>query len=140
MLFKEFKAMLNKAAEDNKLMTPKHDPKNLGTLFSSYRTVISHELSANLLRFINSDNYSITEYVNLSYPKSPLYLVIKPEPNKGFEIPSSGVTAYSPFATSALDRLIVVSGQLNGLHMFGESSSVIELKVSNGELVQKGKT
>lgn len=138
MTFNEFKNHLINAANNGSLMTPKHDPKSLGTSFATYRSVLSHQLSIDLLKFINSNNYTVREYSNLIKPKSPLYFEIIPNKNQGFDIPASGVTAYSPFATSALDRLIAVSGQTQGWHLFGEAKSMIKLKVQNGEL-KKGK-
>ena len=123
MTFEDFKNDLIKAANNGSLMTPKHDPDSLGTIFTSYKTVLSHELSTDLLTFINSKNYTVIEYSNLRQPRSPLYFEIIPHQNQGFDIPASGVTAYSHFASTALDRLIAVSGQTQGWHLFGENSS-----------------
>lgn len=128
---------LVKAANDGTLMTPKHDPKYLGTIFNSYRTVLSHELSKNLLEFLNSKNFTVIEYYNVKQPKSPKYIVITPLPNKGFDIPASGVTACSPIPTEALNCLIAVSGQTKGWHIFGENSMNVKLKIDKGDLKRK---
>jgi len=44
----EVKDCLKKAYDDNTLLSPKHDPNNLGTIFEKYRTVVSCEVAQNL--------------------------------------------------------------------------------------------
>lgn len=134
----DFKNQLIAADNLGQLLTPKHDPYNLATSYNNFRTVLSYELADNLQSFINDENYTINEYENISFPNSPVYMEIIPDINSGFDIPSSGVTANSVFASSALDRLIAVSGQTSGWHLFGEDSNNINNKVNNGDLVFKG--
>lgn len=128
---------LKEAAKNNSLMTPKHNPYNLGTVMSGYRTVLSYDLADNLDNFIDSGDFAAVKYSNTNFPNSPLYIEIIPNPTSNYIIPSSGVTSCSPVATSALDRLVVVSGQTQGLHIYGESSSKIQNKFTNGDLTDK---
>jgi hypothetical protein len=137
MTLEEFKRHLINAANNGTLMTPKHDPSNIETTFSSHRTVLSYELAADLLTFINSSNYTVTEYENRKLPLAPLYFEITPHSNSGFDVPASGVTAYSTFASTAVDRVIAVSGQTQGWHLFGEDSATIRNKIANGDLNKK---
>ena len=53
-------------------------------------------------------------------------------------MPASGVTSYSAYATSSLDRLVAVSGQTQGWHLYGEDSVQIQLKLQNGKLNFEG--
>ena len=129
--------LLELAASNGTLLTPKHDPYNLGTAFSSYRTVLAYELADNLQNFISSGQYLVDEYENQLLPNSPLYFEITPKPESGFDIPASGVTACSIFATSVVDRIIAVSGINQGWPIFGEDSSVIHSKTAQGDLVFK---
>jgi hypothetical protein len=137
MNFDDFKQYLKDAGENGTLMTPKHDPYNLGTSFSSYRTVLSHNLADNLSNFISSGNYTVDEYENLRSPNSPLYFEITPNHDSGFSIPASGVTACSIFASSVVDKIVAVSGSFQGWHLFGEDSSIIQSKLTNGDLIFK---
>ena len=128
------KNYLSTAAKNNSLLTPKHDPANLSTTYDRYRTVLSHELAQNLDAFIESGEYTVREYYNRLYPDSP-YLEIEPYPGSFFSVPASGVAPNSPFASTALDRIVAVSGTNQGWHIFGEDSGEIALKVSNGDLI-----
>lgn len=139
MTHEELKQHLEAAASDGKLMTPKHDPSNLTTTYPKHRTVLSYEMAEGLEGFISSGQYEVTEYENKRYPNSPMYFEIEPTGNSTFSIPKSGVAPNSPFATSAVDRIIAVSGKNQGWHIFGESSSTIQEKLSAGDLHFKGK-
>jgi hypothetical protein len=137
MTFDELKNYLEAAAKNGTLLTPKHDPNNLATSFTSYRTVLSHDLANNLETFVSSGNFTVREFENTKVPNSPLYFEITPKPNSGFNVPASGVTATSIFATSIVDKIVAVSGQTNGWHLFGEDSTVIKIKENNGDLIFK---
>jgi hypothetical protein len=138
MTFEDFRKHLIEAANNGTLMTPKHDPNNLGTtVFSSYRTVLSHDLAANLLSFINSGNYTVIEFENKKLPNSPLYFEITPNQDSGFAIPASGVTANSTFASTVVDKIIAVSGNTYGWHLFGEDGFIVQHKLNNGDLLRK---
>jgi len=139
MTHDDLKTHLERAAKDGTLMTPKHDPANLTTTYPGYRTVLSHDLAQNLFAFISSGDYLVTEYANKKLPGSPLYFEIEPTNNSTFSVPASGVASNSPFATSTVDRLVAVSGHNQGWHLFGESSSTIQQKLSAGDLDCKGK-
>lgn len=135
MNLNEFTAHLKSAAKAGTLMTPKHDPNNLSTTYSSHRTVLSHELAGNLEAFICSGQYVVYEYENRRIPKSPLYFEIIPSGSTTFTVPASGVAPNSLFATSTADRIVAVSGNYQGWHLFGECSTTIQQKVSAGDLV-----
>jgi hypothetical protein len=138
MTFNDFKNHLITAASNGTLLTPKHDPNNLGTtVFSSFRTVLSHDLAANLDTFITSGKYTVSEYENKKLPNSPLYFEITPNQDSGFSVPASGVTANSVFASTVVDKIIAVSGQTQGWHLFGEDSSIIQRKANNGDILYK---
>lgn len=137
MGFEEFKNHLIQAASAGTLMTPKHNPDNLGTSYASFRTVLSHELANNLSSFINFGNFSVKRYEHTKHPNSPDYYEITPNSDSGFTVPSSGVTANSLFASTTVDKIIAISGQTNGWHLFGEDSSVIRSKIRNGDLIFK---
>jgi hypothetical protein len=126
---------LSAAANNGTLLTAKHDPDNLGTTYADYRSVLSFELSKGLEGFISSGQFKIVEYENSVYPTSPTYLEIEPSANSSFSVPASGVPGNSPMATKALDRIVAVSGHNQGWHVFGESSVVIQQKITAGELV-----
>jgi hypothetical protein len=137
MTLDDFKNHLTDAVKNGTLLTPKHDPNNLGTTYSSYRTVLSHDLASNLATFISSGNFTVREFENIKIPNSPLYFEITPNPTSGFTVPASGVTSTSIFATSVVDKIIAVSGQTSGWHLFGEDSLVIQTKETNGDLLFK---
>ena len=137
MTFDDFKNYLTTAATNGTLLTPKHNPNNLATTYNSYRTVLSHDLANNLETFIKSGNFTVRQFENTKIPNSPLYFEITPNHNSGFNVPASGVTATSIFATSIVDKIIAVSGQTQGWHLFGEDSSVIQTKQNNGDLIFK---
>lgn len=137
MTLEEFKNQLKTAVDNGTLLTPKHDPYNLGTTYSSYRTVLSYDLADNLDRFISSGDYSVKRYENVKYSDSPNYFEITPKPDSGFSIPSSGVTANSIFASTRIDKIVAVSGKTGGWHLFGEDSAIIQAKVINGDLIHK---
>ena len=134
----ELQRHLAQAAKDGTLLTPKHDPDNLSTIYTGYRSVLSHDLADNLELFIDSGEYTIKEYENINYPNSPLYFEIEPTGNSSFSIPGSGVPPYSPFATSALDRIIAVSGNNQGWHVHAENCITIQQNISAGTLIFKG--
>jgi|GEM_PF-4816473 len=135
MDFNTIKQLILSADTKGTLITSKHDPHKVPTIYSSFRTVVSEQVANNLIQFINDEDYIMKEYQNSDYPLSPLYYTITPKSSSAFTIPSSGVTGN--IATSALDTLIVVSGGTAGLHMYGNSSIDIQNKITNGKLTNE---
>ena len=133
---KEFQTGLKNAVDNGTLMTPKHDPGNLGIQFKSFRSVLSFELSANLTDFIKTGQFDVVEYEDRLPNHSPSFYEIIPLGTM-FSVPASGVAGFSLSATSTLDRVVAVSGAIQGWHMFGEDSQEISRKVARGELIKK---
>lgn len=137
---KQFIEELKAALENGQLLTPKHDPSNLGQLrYSSYRSVLSYELANNLEKFITSENYEVIEYrnVNTKHKREALLEIIPTD--SVFSVPASGVGPDSLTPTEPLDRLVAVWNSTGTLHIFGESLRLIEEKCKSGQLVKKGK-
>src|ERR1035437_6775684 len=127
----EVENLLFEAARNGTLLTDKHNPASLSAASNSPRSVISDELAPTLGPFILSRNYSIQEYENKTIPISPMYLVITPDSSSQFNVPASGVPAYSTVGGAPLDRIIVVSGSSQGIHVFGEHSGIILARERN---------
>lgn len=134
----QLKRELKDAVENNTLLSAKHDPNNLSTTYPSFRSVLSHEASASLASFINSEDYTIHEYENQNLLHTSYYMKLIPNSGSSFSVAASGITANSPVASSKLDSLVLVSGSSQGWHMFGVDSSEIQNKVTNGDLIDKG--
>jgi hypothetical protein len=133
---KEFVEQLKVALRNDKLVTPKHDPNNLGEITCpTHRSVLSYELARNLVEVITSENYDTIEYRNLDPKHQRQELIEIVFSDNSFSVPASGVAA----ATEALDRLVVVWNSEGTPKIFGESSQVIEAKCKSGQLVKKGK-
>lgn len=134
---KEFVDQLKEALEAGLLMTPKHDPSNLGRVkYSSYRSVLSYELAKNLEEFIGSENFDVVEYENTNPKhKKELFEIIPKDIM--FSVPASGVGPDSLKPTEALDRLIAVWNAGGRPHIFGESSKELQEKEDAGKLVKK---
>jgi hypothetical protein len=133
---KEFIEQLKVALRNDKLVTPKHDPNNLGQItYSSYRSVLSYELARNLEEVIT---YDAIEYRNFDPKHQRQELIEIVFADNLFSVPASGVAADSSIATEALDRLVAVWNSEGTLKIFGESSQVIEAKCKSGQLVKKG--
>lgn len=128
---------LRSAAKNGTLLTAKHDPDNLGTTYTKYRSVLSFDVANNLEEFLASGDFKIVEYRNSHHQKSPIYLELEPDANSPFSVPASGVPGNSPMATTALDRLVAVSGHNQDWHMFGESSATIQQKRNAGDLLDR---
>ena len=131
----EFQSHMLSAYDNGQLLTIKHDPNLLNFTWNVPRSVLSQDLADNLREFILAGNYTVEEYDNSSHPNSPKYWVIAPDPASSFSIPASGVEPFDPYASTALDRLVAVSGVKQGLHLYGEDSAVIQRKASVGSLI-----
>jgi len=136
---KDLVDQLKAALNNNELMTPKHDPYNLGKLtYSLYRSVLSYELADNLKKFIDSDGFDVIEYENMNPKHKKEYFEIIPR-DSFFSVPASGVGPDSMQPTEALDRLVAVWNSGGRPHLFGESSKEIEEKEKTKELIKKEK-
>jgi hypothetical protein len=134
MIKYDFQELLLEAAHNGTLMTQKHDPDRLGVAsWTDYRSVLSHELADDLEGFISRGLYNTYYYHNSLHPSSPDYWVIE-SVDSGFNTVASGVPGFSNWPDRMLDRLVVVSGLSQGLHMFGESSVIIQAMMLSGNL------
>lgn len=61
----DVKNQLLQAAKNNTLVTPKHDPNQLPTTYSSYRSVLSYDFYTSLEDFIDLEEYTVREYRNI---------------------------------------------------------------------------
>jgi hypothetical protein len=52
MDFETFKMLLLDADTNGTLMSAKHDPNQVSTIYTPFRSVLSHELASNLTNFI----------------------------------------------------------------------------------------
>ena len=130
----EFKNHLLSAYQSGQLVTAKHDPDLLHITWDKPRSVLSYELAHNLEDFILNGDFEVHEYENLKFPNSPKYWEITPAPDSTFTVPGSGVQPFHPYPSTVHDRLVVVSGNSQGLHMFAENSSTIQSNCSSGSL------
>jgi hypothetical protein len=129
----EYALLWAQLARDNKLMTDKHDPNYLMTLRRNDRSVIAAELAPVLPGFFQSGLFTLTHYENTQYPRTPDFFEITPSTPE-FSVPASGVPAFSTTPTSQCDRLIIVSGESQGWHIYGESSANIQRRFACGQL------
>jgi len=119
------------------LLTPKHDPGNLRSVCAGYRTVLSASMAQQLTVFLQTGQFRLSLYENTDPNQSKDYYVIEPQ-TPDFSVPASGVPRCSPYPTTDCDRLVVVSGDKQGWHIFGEDSVVIFHGQKAGHLVFKG--
>lgn len=125
------------AANNNTLLTPKHHPTGLTTVYQGFKSVLTPDLAANLEGFICSGNYSIAQFENRFYPTTPDYIVLKPK-DPEFSIPGSGVFGQSGLVLWPCDRLVLVSGGAQGWHIYSELQYNIQMAKKNGSLEFKG--
>jgi len=122
------------AASSGSLLSPKHDPNNLAITWSSYRSILTQQMSGSLQTFIHSGNYTINQYSDVNYPTAAGLFELIPEPSSGFSVVGSGIASGSMTPSDSLDILILVSGNIQGWHIYAESSSVLSGSVSSGRL------
>ena len=136
---KELTDALKKATDDDTLMTPKHDPNQMGEkTYSTYRTVLSYEVAEDLKSFITSEKYDVIEYENSNPNHASQLFEIIPTIST-FSVPASGVGPDESKPSTALDRLIAVCGNSQGWHMFGDCANDIRSKCNKGKLKKKKK-
>jgi len=129
---KELIASWGQAAESGSLLIRKHDPNHLAITYSTYRSVISHDLSSSLESFIKSGEYTINQYSDTKYAGGSGYFEIIPNAASTFSVPGSGVPAFSTTPNAPLDRLIMVHGYKLGWHVNAQTSSVIRNDIATG--------
>lgn len=129
----ELAKKLEQAAIDGTLVTEKHDPDKLAITKPQPRTVIAGELAPELPALFKSLNFDVTHYENPRYPQTPDLWEIEPKDPR-FSVPASGVPPYSTTPSGQCDRLIVVSGSSQGLHIFGESHAELQRRLAAGQL------
>jgi hypothetical protein len=122
------------AAESGSLLTPRHDPNNLTFVWSSYRSILTQQMSGSLKQFIDSGNYTIKVYSDANYPGGAGLFEVIPDPASGFSVVGSGVPSGSITPSGSLDRLIFVSGIVQGWHVYAESSQQIYSSIAAGRL------
>lgn len=132
---RDIKTRWKLAREAGTFLIPKHDPNELATPWRSYRTVLTHELSASLDTFLEGDAYELEWYEN----KMGDYFVVVPQSSSSFSVTASGVASGSTTASHDCDRLVVVSGNLKGWHCFGERAEEIQKQATSGTLTFKMK-
>jgi hypothetical protein len=120
------------AIVDNTFVTYKHHPTGVATLHAA-RSVLTQDMVANLSGFFGSGQYSVAHYTNTAFPITPDYFVVVPKDNT-FSVPGSGILPASPQVLWPCDRLVIVSGQQQGWHIYAELSSNIKLAQAIGIL------
>ena len=134
----DFLKHLKQAADDGKLLQPKHDPNNLSTPETKYRSVLSYDLASGLEGWVKSEEYTVEEYENSNYPQTPLLYALTPT-NPTFSVPASGVVAGDIVPSTPLDTIIAVSGSTQGWHLYGDNRARMDQDVCNGKLKNKRK-
>jgi hypothetical protein len=132
----DYALLWEQSARDGTLVTDKHDPDDLGTPRSKPRSVIAAGLAPVLPGFFHSGLFTLTHYENRRYPGTPHYFEITPTTPE-FSVPASGVPPFATTPTSECDRLIIVSGESQGWHIYGESSAKIQQRLATGDLTNR---
>lgn len=127
------------AAEAGTLLTQKHDPNGPPT-FDSYRSVLTHDMSASLDSFLHRGQYAVDRYEDRDYPNGLGLFVLRPQPASGFSVVGSGVPSGTlPSASGeSHDVLLLVSGSSQGWHVFSTSSAGVSSMVASGRLARSG--
>jgi hypothetical protein len=124
-------AILAQKADNGMLITPKHDQTSASTPYQGYRTIVcmtNQEMS----KFIRSGNYTIRRYSKTNQNHPPHFYEI--EPYDPMIVPGSGIQSMSTSPTTSCDRFVVVSGGLQGWHLYTETSSNIQQQINKGVL------
>lgn len=122
----------HQAIADDSFVTYKHHPTGVATLHSA-RSVLTQDMVDNLSGFFDSGRYSIAHFTNTLFPASPDYFVVVPK-DTSFSVPGSGILPASPQVLWPCDRLVIISGQQQGWHIYAELASNIKLACSMGTL------
>ena len=121
----------NDAIANDTFLTSKHDPSSVGTPYSGFRSV-TVKSQPELQGFLASGDYTLRQYHNNNFPKSPDYIEIVP--TNCMMVAGSGIQPNSPVPTTTCDRFIAVSGVQQGWHLYAEQSANIKKKETDGKL------
>ena len=127
---------LESAAVSGNIISNKHSPYDLANPRPRDRTVVSYDVADNVKQLFQSRQYDTVAYDNTAYPQSPIFLEIRPT-DPQFNVPASGVAAWSTTPTSVCDVLIAVSGQSQGWHLYGGVRSELAQFFIDGKLTNK---
>lgn len=138
MTREELRKELLKQHYAGNLITDKHDPTKLGTkVYEEPRSVLSLEMLQDIETFLLSDEWDAVQYSHIDPRNDPIVTIV-PHPSSGFSVPASGVASWDTTPSTDCDLLVTVSGQVQGWHIYGESSATINQKVSDGTLFVLG--
>ena len=126
---------LLQAAESGTLLTSKHDPNSDGEAWGGYRTILTFEASASLCEMLGTESFVAVEYQDPRH-KSATY-VIEPLTSE-FTPTALSMPSGSTTPDGSCDRIIAVSGSMQGWHVFGESQSVLDERVRSGSITRVG--
>ncbi len=127
------KQLLLDAAANGTLLTTKHDPSSVGTAYPGYRSVTVGS-SSGVVEFLQGDQYVMHQYEDAR--RRNMYVEIVP--HDAAIVPGSGIPAQSAQPTHACNRFVAVSGAIQGWHIFAEEDSVIQGKLRDGDLIDRG--
>lgn len=117
--------------DNGTFLTSKHDPSGIPNAETGFRTVTVDQ-SSGLKQFFTDGEYRIRKYQNIKYPKTPDYYEVVPHDSSA--VTGSGIPGGSTTPTISCDVFAVVSGVLQGNHVFAEQSANIQAKVKDGDL------
>jgi len=109
-----------KSADDDTLLTSKHDPNTLYYFPEQTRSVVSYEVSSSLKEFIHSEDYEIEVYHDVKHPGEGGYFILKPGSTFRFKSLGHSIAVGSFSLHGSKDRLLIVSGSEQGWHIAAE--------------------
>jgi hypothetical protein len=122
------------ANNKGELIKHKHDVANISVPYSTPRSVCLY-YKDQMDTFLQGKQYELTHYDNSSQPNTPDVWTLKPFDS--VIVTGSGLAAYSTTPHTALDTLLIVSGSVQGLHVYAESTLKIADKERNGTYINK---
>jgi len=123
--------VLKVAANSGSLLTPKHDP-NSGIKLDKFRTVLTQEASASLQSLINSEKYGFDVYFNNRHLKYSYKLL--PLDSGSYSTVGFGIQPNSAEQSGSFDAFLVVSGSVDGWHIYSESSDSLKNQIENRQI------
>ena len=121
------------AIDNDSFLTPKHDPNNT-TIYRSFRTVLSPEMSGSLESLIKNKDSISTNHYHDENNKDYFVLATNNFDVVGFAVASGS----SPDQSTPFDKLAIFSGSSQGWHCCAETSSFIQQKIEEGKLTLTG--